>query len=215
MKALLVDDHQLFRSGLKSLLAGLRGDIEIIEANDCEAAIALEDKEKIELVLLDLYLPGTEGFEALQLVKENYPCCIVVLSSEDDPKIIRSAIAQGAAGFIPKSSSAEVLVAALQLVLADGIYLPPHVLSDYTDSTELFDGELDKQRKEILGQLTPRQLEVLAMAARGKPNKIIARELNISASTVKVHLSACYEVLKVSNRTEAVYATASLGLFSN
>lgn len=213
MKVLLIDDHQLFRSGLRTLLSGLQSNIEFVESNDCASAIDVANKDEVDLVLLDLYLPGTEGFDALELIKSHYHCSIVVLSSEDEPRVIRSAIAQGAVGFIPKSSSPEVLIAALQLVLANGVYLPPHVLSDYTDSVQQLGNDRDAYRNDVLNQLTERQLGVLAQAARGKSNKVIARELHIAEGTVKAHLSACYRVLEVNNRTEAVYATASLNLF--
>ena len=161
-------------------------------------------------LLADLYLPGTEGFDALTRIKQLYQCSIVVLSSEDDPHIIRSAIAQGAAGFIPKSSSPEVLVAALKLVLAHGIYLPPHVLSDYSDGDDT--NSKSEYRNTILNQLTQKQLPVLIKMAQGKQNLIIARELHIAEGTVKAHLSACYRVLGVHNRTEAGYAIALMGL---
>lgn len=210
MRVFLVDDHHLFRSGLCFLLSGLQSDIQFAEAGNIDDVINFDDKSDIDLVLLDLYLPGTEGFDALESIKQNYQCSVVVLSSEDDPHIIRSTIAHGAAGFIPKSSSPEVLVAALQLVLANGIYLPPHVLNDSLDNQNT--SSKTQQRDAIIGQLSERQLDVLIKAAQGKSNKIIARELHIAEGTVKAHLSACYRVLEVDNRTEAVYATASMGL---
>lgn len=210
MRIFLVDDHELFRSGLRLLLSGLQEDIEFVEANNAEDVVNYPDKPDIDLVLLDLYLPGIEGFEGLDRIKQYYSCPVVVLSSEDDARVIRSSISQGAAGFIPKSSSPEILMAAMQLVLADGIYLPPHVLEVYAD--RLDDESADDRRDAVVDQLTERQLKVLIMAAQGKPNKVIARELSIAEGTVKAHLSACYQVLEVKNRTEAVYATAAMGL---
>lgn len=212
MKVLLIDDHQLFRSGLRTLLVGLRGEFEFFEADNCDIAINHDQKDQIDLILLDLYLPDTKGFESLNKIKQHYHCSIVVLSSEDDPHIIREAIALGAAGFIPKSSSPEVLIAALQLVLASGIYLPPHVLDGYSGDPQV-SGTQQAERDKVLEELTERQLDVLIKAAQGKSNKSIARELHIAEGTVKAHLSACYRVLNVDNRTEAVYATASIGLF--
>ena len=213
MKVLLIDDHQLFRSGMRTILAELQGDIEFFEADHCDAALQYENQENVDLVLLDLYLPGTDGFEALDRIKQCFHCGIVVLSSEDDPHVIREAIARGAAGFIPKSSSPEVLIAALRLVLADGIYLPPHVLDGYPPDRPISASQAAR-RDAVISELTERQLDVLIKAAQGKTNKIIARELHIAEGTVKAHLSACYRVLNVSNRVEAVYATASIGLVS-
>lgn len=210
MRIYLVDDHDLFRSGLRLLLSGLQKDIEFIEADNLEDVISYPGKEQVDLVLLDLYLPGVEKFDALASIREHYCCSIVVLSGEDNPRIIRDAINQGAAGFIPKSSSPEILMAALQLVLASGIYLPPHVLEDYVEGEDL--SASDEARAALVEQLTERQLNVLIKAAQGKPNKVIAREMHIAEGTVKAHLSACYKALEVDNRTKAVYATAALGL---
>ncbi len=213
LRVFLVDDHQLFRSGLRLLLSNLQKGILFEEACHCDGVLNFENKDDIDLILLDLYIPGTTGFEALNKIKEHYHCSVVVLSSEDNPRIIRDSIAQGAAGFIPKSSSPEVLIAALQLVLANGVYLPPHVLSDKSESSD--SGESGRFRDTILNQLSKRQLDVLTKASQGKSNKIIARELHIAEGTVKAHLSACYRVLEVDNRTEAVYATVSMGLLSD
>lgn len=209
MRVLLVDDHQLFRSGLRLLLSGLYDHIEFDESGSCEQAIALETEAEVELILLDFTLPGKKGFEALKAIKEHYHCSVVVVSGEEDPRLIREAISQGAAGFIPKSSSPAVLVAALQLVMAGGIYLPPHVLDRYQETKS---EDEPAQHLKVLQQLSERQLDVLIKVAQGKSNKVVARELHIAEGTVKAHLSACYRVLNVDNRTEAVYITASLGL---
>jgi len=219
LQVLLVDDHQLFRSGLKLLLANLESNIVFTEADSCESALNLaarsEDLNSVrfDVVLLDYYLPGTRGLDALAQIKKHFGSPVVVLSSEDTPSTIRQVISAGASGFIPKSSSPEVLLAALKLVLAQGVYLPPHVLDNYsfTEHRPLSEDE-NHQRQAILSQLSQRQQSVLIKAAQGKPNKVIAQELFIAEGTVKAHLSACYRVLGVDNRTEAVYATASLGL---
>lgn len=210
VRVLLVDDHQLFRSGLRLLLSGLYAELVFEEAGSCEQAILLEDKDKVDIILLDFNLPGAQKFEALSLIKSHFAGSVVVLSGEDDPRLIRETISQGAAGFIPKSSSPEVMVAALQLVMANGIYLPPNVLAGYAEPGEA--EEETSQKQEILQQLSERQLDVLIKVAQGKSNKVVAHELHIAEGTVKAHLSACYRALNVDNRTEAVYITASLGL---
>lgn len=210
MKVFLVDDHDLFRSGLKLLLSNLQKDIQFEEASNCEDVISFANKESINLILLDLYLPGIKDFDALTRIKQHYKCKIIVLTSEDNPQVIRNAIiSHGASGFIPKSSSPEVLVAALQVVIADGTYVPPHILSDDVNGS-LDANTSDQHYDEMFSQLSKKQRDVLTKAAQGKSNKIIARELHIAEGTVKAHLSACYHILGVNNRTEAVYAIASI-----
>ncbi|MCV6615190.1 MAG: response regulator transcription factor [Cellvibrionaceae bacterium] len=212
MRVLIIDDHHLFRSGLRFLLTGLKQSIQYLEASSCEEATLLFDSNDVDVVLLDYYLPGVAGVDALERIKNHFQTNVVVISSADSPEIIHKVINRGAVGFIPKSSSPEVLVAALKLVLAKGVYLPPNVLDQYSSSLS---PDCEKRREELLGSLSARQLAVLMKAIQGLPNKAIAHELDIAEGTVKSHLFACYRALEVDNRTDAVYVTASLGLIPN
>lgn len=207
MRILLVDDHELFRAGIKFLLADLADDIEFLETASCTDALQLVQNAGVDLVLLDFHLPGAHGLEALQLLRARLDDAqIVVLSAESDPEMIRSCIDAGAAGFIPKASSHGVMMAALRLVLAGGIYLPAVAIS------RVFAQVGSAETTRLLGGLTDRQMDALKLAVRGKANKVIARELGISEATVKAHLSAIFRVLGVTNRTEAVFAAARLGI---
>jgi DNA-binding NarL/FixJ family response regulator len=198
VRLLIVDDHGLFREGLKFLLRDLDRELESDEVGTCALALQSAARCQYDLVLLDLKLPGQSGLDALAALREANPTVpVVVLSGEDDPRTIRGAIERGAMGFIPKSSSRELLIQALRLVLANGVYLPPIAL-DAVDA-------------RIPG-LTPRQTDVLRFVIQGLPNKLIARELGISDWTVKQHVSAVLRCLGAENRTEAVYAAAKLGL---
>lgn len=198
MRILLVDDHALFRQGLKALLPPLDSELELDEAGTCAEALEHSATHKYDLVLLDLKMPGQSGLDALAALRTAIPATpIVVLSGEDDPYTIRGAIDGGAMGFIPKSSSQELLIHALRLVLAKGVYLPATAL-DGVDAK--------------LPGITPRQRDVLRYVIHGMPNKVIARELKISDWTVKQHVSEVLHRLGVRNRTEAVYAAAKLGL---
>lgn len=209
MRILLVDDHALFRSGMRFLLSELNAEITFFEADSAESALRIADEAAIDLILLDYYLGnGDTGYESLERLLDAHQCQIVLVSSVEDPSIIKASIDRGASGFIPKSSSQEILVAALRLVLANGIYLPPNVISGQSAAREA----QPSAREQILRQLSAKQLQVLLQATQGKPNKAIAKALHIAEGTVKAHLSACYRVLEVSNRTEAVYAAAELGL---
>jgi DNA-binding NarL/FixJ family response regulator len=208
VRILIIDDHALFRQGLRFLLRDLDPDLEIVEAADCAQATPLAG-QAFNVILLDLHMPGVAGLDALQAVREAFEATrIVVLSGEEDPRQVRRAIEAGAAGFIPKSSTPEVLLSALRLVLADGVYLPAVALkgvagegSGAAISTDRLDDALSE-----------RQVDVLRKAVQGKANKVIARELGISEGTVKAHLSAAFRALGVHNRTEAVYAAARSGL---
>ena len=208
MLVLLVDDHALFRSGMRMLLSDLDESVDFVEAASVEEIGA---DLRPDLVLLDLNLRGVSGAGAFARVRELLPeATVVALSGEEDPVLIRGVIEDGAAGFIPKASTPGVMIGALRLVLAGGVYLPPAVLGAPSPSTARAGREPD--RGDALSALTPRQLDALLLAVRGKSNKRIARELDLSEGTVKQHLSAAFRVLGVSNRTEAVYATAELGL---
>ncbi|RBP51221.1 response regulator transcription factor [Arenicella xantha] len=228
LKILLVDDHALFRSGLCFLLEDLDQALEIIEAESCRQAMSVCE-QTTELVLLDFHLPDCDGtFDALKEIKSTFPATtVVLLSSEDDPAIIRGAIDAGAAGFIPKSSTPNIMIAALQLILAGGIYLPPIAYSDNNADPDRLarsverveqvnknpffdmDDNLPLDHAQV-SKLSKRQFEVLIGAIKGKSNKVIARELDIAEGTVKAHLSMAYKVIDVKNRTEAVYVAAKL-----
>jgi DNA-binding NarL/FixJ family response regulator len=221
MKILLVDDHVLFREGIALLLRSLVADDSLYQAGTCEEAMRLVAIDpSIELVLMDINLPGTSGINAIARMRAEFPHIPVVgLSSSDDKQTILEAIDAGAMGFIPKSSSSAVLFAALQLVLSKGIYLPPEAfLRDRTMSTRNLappianrSGSSDHATPADLG-LTQRQSEVLFLILQGKSAKAICRDLSLSSSTVKVHTSAALRALNVTTRTQAVIAAGRLGL---
>jgi DNA-binding NarL/FixJ family response regulator len=214
MKILLVDDHALFREGLKFLLRSLDAALEVDEAGNCSKALEYVTGRDYDLVLLDLKMPGIEGLDALDALREAVSLVpVVVLSGEDNPQIVRSAIERGAMGFIPKSSTPEVMIQALRLVLARGVYLPPAVLDagNRVSAPESAAAQTGGGATALPG-LTARQMDVLRCVIQGKSNKHIARELEVSEGTVKAHLSSVLRTLDARNRTEAVYAAAKLGL---
>lgn len=213
MKLLVVDDHTLFRQGLKFLLRDLDENLQITEASDSRQAVALAG-ERFDLILLDLHMPGTVGLDALNAMREAFETTrIVVLSGEENPRLVRRAIESGAVGFVPKSSTPELLLSALQIVLSGSVYLPPLALKDMdADTTPAAEPAPAPTQNALENLLSPRQLEVLHKAIVGKPNKVIARELDISEGTVKAHLAAAFLALGVRNRTEAVYVAARMGM---
>jgi DNA-binding NarL/FixJ family response regulator len=201
VKILLADDHTLFREGMRHVLAQLADDVEVIEAGTCAQALqAVEDHGDISLVLLDLHMPGRDGFAALDTLSRRYSALpIVVLSGSENRADMRRAIDNGAMGFIPKSATAPVMLSALRLVLSGGVYVPPELMRAGAGAA-------------TAPELTPRQIEVLARVIDGKPNKIIADELGLSEATVKAHITAVFKALDVTNRTQAARAAETLGL---
>ena len=215
MKILLVDDHQLFREGLVILLKRLDDNVNAVEAASCAEAFAcLKRESDIELILLDVGLPDMSGLDGIAIIREQHPGIpIVVLSSQEDRASVLRALDQGAMGYIPKTSSSDVMISALRLILANGIYLPPIAFMGASANapSALPAAPPGSKRPGDLG-LSPRQAEVLFQILQGKPSKLICRDLNLSASTIKSHTSAVLRALNVTTRTQAVVAAGKLGL---
>ena len=220
MNVLLTDDHALFREGVALLLQPLIDGGQTWQAGTCDEALSLLDERgAADLALMDLAMPGTPGLQGIALLRERWPQMpVVALSSADDRDTVLKAIDAGAMGFVPKSSSSAVLMAALRLILARGIYLPPTAfLGPSADATPVVpSAEATRVQPHVpspadLG-MSPRQSDVLRLILQGKPAKLIERELNLSASTVKAHTSAVLRSLNVTTRTQAVVAASRLGL---
>jgi DNA-binding NarL/FixJ family response regulator len=207
MRILVADDHELFREGLRHILGALEEGLTVVEACDFDQAVAAAASQPdIEVVLLDLNMPGGPWAEGLQRLRSTLgdEARVVILSATDDQHLVRQAVSLGAAGFIPKTASSRVMLSALRLVLSGGVYLPPAMLEQ---AVERAPGSNDHANF-----LTPRQREVLALLAQGKSNKEIARALDLAEGTVKLHVTAILKSLNVNNRTRAVVAAAQLGL---
>lgn len=206
MKILLIDDHPLFLEGMRTVLQQLEI-VSIKTSGSCEEALTMLDSE-FDLVLLDINLPGMSGLEGLQQIRNQIPATpLVVMSASEDRSKVMLAIEQGAKGYIPKSSTPEVMLNALQLVLSGGVYLPMAVL-DTVNSSQSKTTNVDGQA------LTPRQVEVLKLLAEGHSNKAIGNQLSMAENTVRVHVSAILRFLDVSNRTEAGMAASRMGLIT-
>ncbi|WP_343866286.1 response regulator transcription factor [Caenispirillum bisanense] len=215
MKILIADDHELFRDGLRLVLGELGPDLQVIEASSYDQTLEIANREDgLDLVLLDLVMPGMPWNEGLGAVKRRLPKVpVVILSASEERRLVLEAVRLGAAGFIPKTSSSKVMLSALRLVMSGGVYLPPALI----DESAVVGRNAEPVHADLsldAAPLTPHQREVLALLGQGKSNKEIARILNLSEGTVKLHVTAILKALNVSNRTGAVVAASRLGLTS-
>jgi len=201
MKILLIDDHALFRDGLLLVLGGLDASIETFEAGSYESAeIIMHEQPDLDMILLDLGLPGTSYLDALQGIRQQLPAAlIVILSGTEDHKMVEAALQNGAQGYIPKSSSAKIMLSALQLIISGGTYVPSQILQKKPVPNAMPATAATTEHK-----LTPRQYDVLLQLATGKSNKAIGSELHLTESTVRAHVAAILKTFNVSNRTHAV-----------
>ena len=208
MKILVVDDHPLIQEALQHVLTALDPSVELIQAQEAsEAHAALSREPDTDLIVLDLALPGCDGFDLLAELRQEWPGMpVLVLSATHDRATVEHALDLGAMGFIPKTANTRVLLEALQLVLSGGVYVP-------ADSVRANGGLRPRPmtRPEQLG-LTLRQADVLKLLVQGKPNKLICRDLHLSEGTVKVHVSAILRALNVRNRTQVVIELARRGV---
>ena len=210
-RVLIADDHPLFRSALVQALAASLSDVAVEQASDLgEAWAVLSTGQPIDLVLLDLHMPGNQGLTGLAAIRCHFPTvAVVVVSANEDPAVIRRALDHGAAGFIPKSADLDELTEALTAVLDCRDWVPQRLLRAVA---ELRSDDPDQQLAERIGALTPQQFRVLEMVAEGCLNKQIADELGIQLRTVKAHMSEIFAKLGVRNRTQAGIAFRRLDL---
>lgn len=205
LRVLLADDHEMVRLALRHALAPLGEGTVWLEAGDA-AEVERWAQDDPDLALLDLHMPGSDGVPWIGRLRSRFPALpIIVVSAEESPALVRALIDRGVAGFIPKSDSAAVVLQAVRLVLSGGTYAPLRLLGS-GDERLRAGGESGAAQGEAAHGLTQRQRDVLALLAQGLPNKLIARELDLSEGTVKVHLLAIFRALAVRNRTEAVVA---------
>ena len=204
----IADDHPLFRGALREAVTGLFQHVEIGEAGSFEdVSKLLESGGEVDLILLDLNMPGVRGFSGLMYLRAQYPSVpIVVVSANDDPTVIRRCMDLGTSGFIPKTLGIEEMRAAIKRVLEGGVWTPPDV--DLTAGADTETANLMAR----LASLTPQQVRVLMMLSEGLLNKQIAYELSVSEATVKAHVSAILQKLGVESRTQAVITAAKIEL---
>jgi len=203
-RLVIADDHPLFRGAMREAISGLLEKVDITEAGTFDDVVELLSGD-VDLVLLDLAMPGVRGFSGLMYMRAQYPSVpVIVVSANDDPAAIRRCMEFGASGFIPKTLGVDTMRAAISRVLSGGVWTPPDV--------DLSAGA-DFEAAELMGRmatLTPQQVRVLMMLSEGLLNKQIAYQLGVSEATVKAHVSAILQKLGVESRTQAVIAAAKI-----
>ena len=206
---IVADDHPLFRAAIREALESDQGATRFLEADSLDSLQALvAAHDEVDLVLLDLHMPGVHGFAGLLYLCQRYPSVpVVIISANEDPAVIRRAMDHGAAGFIPKSSSIEEISAAIGAILMGEPWTPATTQGDLPGRNES-----ERELAERLSELTPQQYKVLMLMMQGLLNKQIAYELDVSEATVKAHVTAIMSKLGVSNRTQAVVAAARLNV---
>jgi two-component system nitrate/nitrite response regulator NarL len=219
LKVLVIDDHPLVQEGVSAALESLADDVTVMAARDAEQGLATAaENPDLDLVLLDLALPGMSGFNLIGKLHERLPSLpVVVLSALEEPENVRHAINAGAMGFVPKSAATRVLIEVLQQVLEGNVTVPLALQSSGPPVSHALPGAGDSPSasEPDVALLTLRQLEVLSRVCQGKTNKQIATELGLSEKTVKAHVTAIFKVLGVVNRTQAVLVARRVGMITS
>lgn len=213
MTILLADDHALFRDGMHYVLRQLADEVEILDASNFSEMLKLADAyANIDLVLMDLHMPGSNGTASVRTFNLKYPeTPLVVVSGSEQREDMERVMEFGAMGFISKMTSSKVMLAALRMVLDGGVYLPPQLLQQSMSHME--QGVTDKRsRRSNEFGLTARQVDVLQFLSQGLSNKETALKMGLAEGTVKIHVAAIFQALHVSNRMDAVRAAQRLGM---
>lgn len=205
-RLVIADDHPLFRGALREAVVGLLEQVEITEAGTFDELVELLERGgEVDLVLLDLAMPGARGFSGLMYMRAQYPGVpVIVVSANDDPAAIRRCMEFGSSGFIPKTLGVEAMRVAISRILNGGVWTPPDI--DLATGSDAEAAELMSR----MATLTPQQVRVLMMLSEGLLNKQIAYQLGVSEATVKAHVSAILQKLGVESRTQAVIAAAKI-----
>jgi len=218
LQVLLADDHALFRDGMRYVLQQLSDQVDVICAgNFAETLKQVETHPGLDLALMDLNMPGSDGVSSIRIFHHHFPDVpLVVISGSDQRSEIEWVMEYGAMGFISKMSSAKEMVSALKVVLGGDIYFPPQLLIAEEPVLSQGETEIDNGNQHINKHgLTKRQMETLQYLAEGLSNKEIALKMNLAEGTVKVHIAGAYQILQVSSRLDAVRKAQKLGLITH
>lgn len=208
---LIADDHPLFREAICSVVRGGFPDCELVETDNLDSALEIAlARDDLDLILLDLNMPGMQGLNGLMSIRNEAPTIpVVIVSAEQDKHIVLQALTYGAVGFITKSTPREQMMAALEQVLQGNVYLPADIIRAEKPASTRTPRETTIS-PELLQALTRRQLLVLERMAKGESNKQIAYALDIAETTVKAHVSAILRKLNATNRVQAILSVGDI-----
>ncbi|WP_087500785.1 response regulator transcription factor [Pseudomonas sp. SID14000] len=211
-KILIADDHPLFREAIHNVISdGFQGS-EVMETADLDSALALtQEHDDLDLILLDLNMPGMHGLNGLITLRNEAPTTpVVIVSAEQEKQIVLQAITYGAVGFITKSSPRSQMIEAIEQILNGNVYLPPDIIRAQKSNTSRRLSDAPSFPPEMLQALTRKQLLVLERMTKGESNKQIAYTLDIAETTVKAHVSAILRKLNVHNRVQAILSAGDI-----
>lgn len=210
MRILIIDDHQLFIDDMRHIFYSLAKDVDIIVANSAGVAIHyMESSTDLDLILVDLHMPGLNGLSIIQHHRTQSSCLpIVIISGDDNPDTIKAVLDAGVMGFIPKSFPAKKIQSALRTIMDGNIYIPE--MKNTPDSDHSYSQTYNNVAN--VNGITKRQFQVLELLANGHSNKNISSTLSLSENTVKAHVSALFRALGASNRTECVNIARNKGI---
>jgi DNA-binding NarL/FixJ family response regulator len=211
-KILIADDHPLFRDAIKSIIVESFPGYELLETSNLDEAIGLvDDNPDIDLILLDLNMPGMDGLTGIVKMRNHAPeIPLGIISAEEDKSIVLQAAGYGAVGFIPKSTTRDTITHAIQQILAGQVYLPADIIRSNPDEKVATTNKQFEIDMKSISYLTRKQLQVFEQMAKGNSNKQIAYDMNIAETTVKAHVSAILHKLKVKNRIQAVLCASNI-----
>ncbi|CAD5375511.1 Glycerol metabolism activator [Pseudomonas sp. OF001] len=211
-KILIADDHPLFREAIHNVIADGFPDSEVMETSDLDSALSLtQEHDDLDLILLDLNMPGMHGLNGLITLRNEAPTIpVVIVSAEEDKQIVLQAITYGAVGFITKSSPRAQMTEAIEQILNGNVYLPSDIIRSSKQSPRRTSHEEPSIPPELLQALTRKQLLVLERMTKGESNKQIAYNLDIAETTVKAHVSAILRKLGVHNRVQAILSAGDI-----
>ena len=218
MHILIVDDHAFVCEGLKATLSEQFDELEVKSTVSCDEAISILSEHTFDLMILDLFMPGgSGGFNFISLLRERYPDLpLVVLSASENSTHIRKCLELGVTGFVTKSAPKESLFEAILKAIDGEQYVPKYLIESMPEVAKVIDEVDSGVNIEIISELiTERQMDILRCISRGCSNKHIARELDLSENTVKVHVSAMLRALGLTNRTQAGILGQKLGLLNS
>jgi DNA-binding NarL/FixJ family response regulator len=214
VRIMIVDDHGLVRRGMAHVVRECFGDAEVVEAGGAEEALAIMQSDPVDVALVDVRMPNTDGLELLHELRTRWPKApVIVLTTFDHAHYVRRALAEGAAGYLLKDSTPEDLEQAIKVAISGGgNVLSPRVIQNLFDAMETGGAERGESSTRSTASLTQRETDILGLLAEGKSNREISRSLFLSEKTVKAHLAAIFRKLGVTNRTQAAMAAVSMGI---